>query len=202
MKYTGKKFVLSLTLLTTSLAGQVIGQEGQTMTRWVNEYLYFPGVTRMSESNDAPCRRRLPLLCFKDDHRPVPESIYPEINPNWCLFSAASKFCKGMTAPRHVLHDWSEGVIQPTERLSGNSFAHILDANAYCAQKFGPGWRVAKRGEGSALINWWGDFSAYDLKDGGRYPDGRLSRSPHLGIGRTFWVGKGEPTDNVCWSEN
>jgi hypothetical protein len=203
MRAMAHKFALTSILLATGFATQAFAQNGQTMIRYVNEYMYFPGVTRVVKSVDSPCNWSLPLLCFRADYIPVPQSTYPEKNPNHCLFTHNRTYCGNSFPPRREIKNWSGGVISPTERVRGDRFAHILDADAYCAQTFGPRWRVARKGEdGYPSYNGYAEFSAYDMKDGGRYPNGRLTPSPHLGIGMLFWVGKSEPTDNECWSEN
>jgi hypothetical protein len=90
-------------------------------------------------TGDTMCSMQLPVLCFKPTQLPVPANVD---NSN-------------------QYHKWSGGIVATTPAVAGNSASNpdlttIANADSYCAQQFGPGWRVAEFHDG-----WGWYFQAY-----------------------------------------
>lgn len=90
-------------------------------------------------TGDTMCTTQLPILCFKPAQLSVP------INVN-----NSDKY-----------HKWSGGIVATTPAVAGNSASNpdlttIAKADKYCADLFGPGWRVAEFHDG-----WGWYFQAY-----------------------------------------
>lgn len=76
---------------------------------------------------DTPCAAALPLACIRPDDRPAPAGL-------------RKMFVRGL---------WSGGTLAFTEPVRGNSFATYHDADAHCAARFGPEWRIARLHDGT-----------------------------------------------------
>lgn len=96
---------------------------------------YTPGVANQCNpyTGDTPCAALLPLLCFYDAGLSKPAGLITSSN-----------------------HEWAGGVVATTVPVAGSSFRRVTDANRYCEQTFGSGWRVAEFHDGA---QWY--FMAY-----------------------------------------
>lgn len=117
---------------------------------------------------DTACTELRPLLCI---YKPTPPFQLP----------------KGLDNSDQY-NQWSGGVVATTQPVAGNTFEHISaapgkDANSYCKDKFGPGWRVAEFHDGGI----W-NFQAY----GGTV-------TPPTIPPRRFWVHINDQKDGNCW---
>ncbi len=123
---------------------------------------YTPGVGSHCDpyTGDTNCDVQLPVLCFLDAGLAQPANL-----------DTPSRY-----------RQWSGGIVATTDIVSGNSFKFISDANYFCAQNFGPGWRVAEHHDG-----WGWSFWAYgnigENFDGGR-----------------FWIDINDQPDGTCWA--
>jgi hypothetical protein len=113
-------------------------------------------------SGDTPCSAELPVLCFRDSGFEQP-----------ALLPTPSMY-----------HQWSGGIVATTDPVRGNSFNTIQDANQFCADNFGYGWRVAEFHEG-----WGWYFWAYGNV-------GRMFNDAY----RRFWVDINDQPNGTCWS--
>ncbi|MFN3859241.1 MAG: hypothetical protein ACK4RV_15980 [Caulobacter sp.] len=77
-------------------------------------------------TGDTDCDTELPLACFKGGEEPYPRA-------------------GGKAAPAA----WTGGRIRGTEPVRGSRFATIGEANAFCAGRFGQGWRVLRQQDGA-----------------------------------------------------
>jgi hypothetical protein len=125
---------------------------------------YTPGVGNQCNpySGDTPCTGQLPLLCFLDLGLEQPADV--------------------VTPSRY--HQWSGGVVATTDPVAGNTFRRIADADAYCADKFGPHWRVAEFHDG-----WGWYFLAY----------GNVGDNVNQSRGR-FWIDILDQRNGTCWA--
>lgn len=77
-------------------------------------------------TGDTDCDTELPLACFRNEEAPYPRA--------------------GGKAPPAA---WTGGSIRGTEPVRGSRFATIGEANAFCAGRFGQGWRVLRQQDGA-----------------------------------------------------
>jgi hypothetical protein len=113
-------------------------------------------------TGDTICTTQLPVLCFKPAQLSVPTNV------------VVSQY-----------HQWSGGIVATTPAVAGNSASNpdlttIAKANIYCADLFGPGWRVAEFHDG-----WGWYFQAYG------------------GLGQPtmrFWVDINGQPNATCWN--
>lgn len=86
---------------------------------------------------DTVCSTALPVACFRPMASPVPRGV----------------------EGHYAATVWSGGRVAYTEPTPGSRFARSADVNAFCAARFGPGWRVAELhdGNGNADIAAFGD---------------------------------------------
>lgn len=116
---------------------------------------------------DHPCTDSLPLLCFKpfSPILPVPMSVNDT----------------------DFYNRWSGGIVGTTAPVQASSFGGLLvNANARCAQEFGPGWRVAEfhdGGKGVPRAAGW-NFQAY----------GNVGKPTSR-----FWVQIDDQKNGTCW---
>ena len=113
-------------------------------------------------AGDTPCERALPLLCFRDVGLPAP--AYP---------SGSMEAYRGRR--------WSGGEVAATAPIAASDLATITDADARCAQEFGPDWRTADWHLG-------GLGKAFLAKAGGRRFEGR------------YWIDVKDQPYGACWS--
>jgi hypothetical protein len=111
---------------------------------------------------DMTCKAELPVLCFRDAGLDQP-----------ALLPTPS-----------IRHSWSGGIVATTDPVRGDSFKTIRDANQFCADNFGDGWRVAEFHEGWAWYFW-----AYGNV-------GRMFNDAY----RRFWVDINDQPKGTCWS--
>jgi len=111
-------------------------------------------------TGDTSCNTKLPLLCFLDAELDQPANLE--------------------TPSRY--RQWSGGIVATTDIVCGSRFKHIRDANAFCVQNFGPGWRVAEHHDG-----WGWSFWAYG-NVGEDFDDVRL------------WVDINDQPSGTCWA--
>jgi len=123
---------------------------------------YTPGIGNQCDpyTGDTDCDEELPLLCF----------LEAELNQPAELDTPS------------IYHQWSGGIVATTDIVSGNSFKDITDANYFCEQNFGSGWRVAEHHDG-----WGWYFWAYG-NIGEDFEGGR------------FWVDINDQPDGTCWT--
>ena len=126
---------------------------------------YTPGAGNQCDpyEGDTDCNAELPVLCFYDANLPKPSTL---VIPN-------------------NYHEWSGGIVATTERVAGNSFASIQEANTFCVSYFGEDWRVAEHHDGSS-IGWY--FKAY-----GNVGDTWNEHYPRL------WVHVSDQPNGTCW---
>uniref|UniRef100_UPI004056D871 hypothetical protein n=1 Tax=Candidatus Electronema sp. TaxID=2698783 RepID=UPI004056D871 len=111
---------------------------------------------------DTDCATPLPLLCFYAANLNKPASL----------------------TTIAFYHDWSGGIVATTEPVPGSSFATITAADAFCAEKFGPGWKVAEHHDSGG--GW--AFFAY-----GNIGENYLAD-------QRFWVDVTDQLNGTCWS--
>lgn len=75
---------------------------------------------------DTACSSQLPVACIRPDGRPVPKALLGH---------------NAGTA-------WSGGQLAFTEPVAGSRFANFRQVDAYCAARFGTGWRTARWHDG------------------------------------------------------
>ena len=164
--------IVTVTLLFVFYCFSAYAKDGMTWSKIdVNDtygviYLgcgYTKGVGNQCNpyTGDTSCEAELPLLCFYDAGLGKPvnlkDSTYRPL--------------------------WSGGIVATTDRVKGSSFTTIADANAYCAQKFGVGWRVAEFHE-----SWGWYFKAY----------GNVGNNWNQS-NRRFWVDIDDQVYGTCW---
>jgi concanavalin A-like lectin/glucanase superfamily protein len=113
---------------------------------------------------DQLCTDSLPLLCFKPFNPilPVPMSVIDT----------------------DFYHRWSGGIVATTAPVQASSFGGLLvNADAKCAQQFGPGWRVAEFHDGAKGAGGW-NFQAYGNVGNQSSP---------------FWVHINDQKNGTCW---
>jgi hypothetical protein len=113
-------------------------------------------------TGDTTCMAELPVLCFRDAGLVQP-----------ALLQTPS-----------IYHQWSGGIVATTDPVRGDSFETIGDANKYCVNNFGNGWRVAEHHDG-----WGWNFWAY----------GNVGRDYNDAY-RRFWVDINDQLNGTCWS--
>ena len=113
---------------------------------------------------DQPCEREWPLLCYRD------------------LGLPAHRF-DSMSEEEMGARRWSGGEVAATLPVRGARFRTIAEADRYCADSFGEGWRVAEWHLG-------GNAKTFSARTGGRRFSGR------------FWVDiRGAPY-GTCWGRD
>ena len=112
---------------------------------------------------DTPCTELRPLLCI---YKPTTPFQLPTGLNNSDFYNR-----------------WSGGVVATTEPVAGNKFKDIKEANSYCSEKFGKGWRAAEFHDG---VYW--NFQAY----------GGTVSAPKVPSTR-FWVYINDQKDGNCW---
>ncbi|TPV94534.1 MAG: flagellar hook-length control protein [Myxococcales bacterium FL481] len=124
---------------------------------------FTPGVGNQCDPyvGDMDCNARLPVLCFYDAGLPLPAHV---VEPS-------------------VYYQWSGGIVGTTEPIEGFTFDHIDDANNYCVEQFGEGWRVAEHHDG-----WGWNFIAY-----GNVGDNANEAN------RRLWVDINNQPNGTCW---
>lgn len=110
-------------------------------------------------SGDTPCEEAMPLLCFRDMGAPAPP---------W-------------TAEAGGL--WSGGEIALTAPVEASRFASAGEADAYCTNAYGAGWRIASLHEGPGL---------------GRF----LALGPAEADGLRAWAHVSDQPYGACWSSD
>lgn len=112
-------------------------------------------------TGDTHCKEERPLLCFNPLNAP---------KPSWVTQTPTA-------------YMWSGGVVATTPPVSplAARLDTIAQANKYCADRFGPDWRVAEFHDGDS----W-NFHAY----------GGVSGNP----GDRFWVDINSTAEGNCWS--
>lgn len=113
------------------------------------------------------------------------DTVCTELRPLLCIYKPTPPFQlpKGLDISG-TNNLWSGGVVATTQPVAGNTFADITDANSYCEDKFGKGWRVAEFHDGGI----W-NFQAY----------GGTVSAPTVPSTR-FWVSINDQTDGNCWT--
>jgi hypothetical protein len=122
-------------------------------------------------TGDTACSTELPLLCLEVDGRPRPPGlITPETRA-----AMPSAFYAG----------WAAGSVAATAPVAGSRFSHRTEADAFCRDEFGAGWRLAEFHdgivEGSAGHGGWA-----------WYAHGRLA------LDTRYWVAISDTQAN-CW---
>ncbi len=111
-------------------------------------------------TGDTSCNAKLPVLCFLDAELNKPANL---------------------DTPS-IYQQWSGGVVATTDAVCGNSFKNIRDANNFCVQNFGSGWRVAEHHDG-----WGWSFWAY----------GNVGENFD---GERFWIDIDDQPSGTCWA--
>lgn len=106
-------------------------------------------------TGDTSCATALPLLCLNPDGAPNP--------------GVAVSFTNG----------WARGFIHLTQPVAGTALGSLANANALCAARFGPGYRMAEFHDGAGGWGW----QAYGNVD----------------PARRFWVHINDQPAN-CWN--
>lgn len=111
---------------------------------------------------DMPCDVALPLLCFHPIEAALPEGVDDS-----------------------QYHRWSGGYVRLSKAVSphDDGIATVADADAVCAEAFGPGWRIAEFHDG-----WGWNFGALGTLEGIEPVTDR------------FWVHIDDQPDGVCWA--
>ena len=115
---------------------------------------------------DTPCSTPLPLACYRDTGTAV-----PTLAANLPQFFRES-----------IDTFWSGGDIEFTDAIRGDKFATLSDANAYCANSFGPKWRVL------------------DYHDGG--VRGVASRRSQTNLSPRVWIDIKDQPKGTCWARD
>lgn len=113
-------------------------------------------------TGDTSCEVELPLLCFYGAGLQKPAGLDDSGNRP----------------------EWSGGIVATTDQVKGSAFATIADANAFCADQFGDGWRVAEFHE-----SWGWYFKAYG-NVGENWDENNLR----------FWVDINDQPSGNCWN--
>lgn len=110
-----------------------------------------------------------------------------ELRPLLCIYKPTPPFQLPNGLPEPTDNRWSGGVVATTEPVAGRSFTTVADANSYCKDKFGDGWRVAEFHDGRNGGIW--NFQAY----------GGTVSAPTVPSTR-FWVTTDDQPDGNCWT--
>ncbi|CAF1187114.1 unnamed protein product [Rotaria sordida] len=86
------------------------------------------GMNCNTDEGDTLCTEQRPVLCVKVDNSPRP---------------AYFVYGSGAAMPPEFYAGWNHGHIATTLPVAGSSFSTKADVDAYCAQAFGAGWRLA-----------------------------------------------------------
>jgi len=108
---------------------------------------------------DTVCAARLPVACIRPGDLPSPVQA----------------------SGRIVTGHWSGGDIAVTEPVSGDQFRTVGEVEAFCARRFGPGWRIAA------------------LHDGGRNQS-VSGRGDPATITDRVWVDIADQPHGTCWA--
>ncbi|TXI75420.1 MAG: hypothetical protein E6Q43_03490 [Dokdonella sp.] len=114
---------------------------------------------------DTQCSLERPVLCIRVDGRERP---------------APSLFKDGVV-PDEFYAGWAAGRVALAPAVRGDRFATSADVDAYCADTFGSGWRVAEHHDGNSGKGGWG-FTA----------------NGHISGDSRFWVSINDQNAN-CW---
>lgn len=79
---------------------------------------------------DTVCSVQRPVACLRPGNLPAP--LYP--------------------SGRVVTNAWSGGDLAVTEPVAGDQFRTVKDVDAFCARRFGDGWRVASSHDGGRYL--------------------------------------------------
>lgn len=83
-------------------------------------------------SGDTPTSASLPVLCLRQDGRPVPPGVTPTTN-----------------------NGWAAGEVRLSAPVRGSALTSRLAANLYCLSQFGFGWRMAEFHDGGGGWAYW-----------------------------------------------
>jgi hypothetical protein len=108
---------------------------------------------------DTVCSAALPVACLRPGHLPSPVDA----------------------AGRVVTNDWSGGDIAATESVRGDRFRTVADVDTFCAERFGPQWRMAA------------------IHDGGRNQS-LSGRGDPKTITDRVWVDIADQPHGTCWA--
>jgi hypothetical protein len=163
-------FMTAMVLAIASFSAQA--QKGLTWTKTRVDDLvgavevgcgWTPGAGSQCEPyvGDTKCKAELPVLCFREADLDKP-----------ALLPTPS-----------IYHSWSGGIVATTDPVRGDSFKTIRDANQFCADNFGDGWRVAEHHDGWGWYYW--AYGNVGIKFNDAY--------------RRFWIDINDQPRATCW---